>query len=153
MSKRESKIELSQSGKARKDAMLGQLEQELSSVHHKRRQRKAVAKGVGVVALVAIAGLAWPFLVSDVEHPVAEPTTSTLSPLRSSVVLVGNVEGIYDRCVVANSDNSAAFEAMADDELLAMLAAVGAPSVLGEIDGKVRVIPDAAPLGKQVNPL
>ena len=54
MSKRESKIELSQSGKARKEAMLGQLKQELSSVHHKRRQRKAVAKGVGVVALVAI---------------------------------------------------------------------------------------------------
>ena len=76
-----------------------------------------------------------------------------MSPQRSSVVLVGNVEGIDDRCVVENSDNSAVFETMADDELLAMLAAVGAPSVLGKIDGKVQVIPDSAPLGKQVNSL
>jgi len=75
----------------------------------------------------------------------------TVAP-RVSVSSVGNVSGI-DQCMVVNSDSSAVFETIADDELLAMLEAVGQPSVLGEIDGKVRVISDAAPVRAEVDTL
>jgi hypothetical protein len=78
--------------------------------------------------------------------------TESAAP-RLSVASVGNVNGIDARCVVANANNSASFEAMADDELLSMLAAIGQPSVLGEINGKVRLIPDSAPVRKQVDAL
>jgi len=151
MSKPEPKNVLSQEGKARKEAMLGQLQDELVSVHHKRRQRVAVAKGVALAAVVVVAGLTWSFLVptSDSENHIAEATPPKTSVVpRTMVSAVGNVDGIDERYVVANADSAAAFEMMADDELLAMLAEVGQPSVLGEINGKVRVIRDAAPRRK-----
>jgi len=155
MRKPDSKIVLSQEGKARKEAMLDQLQEELVSVHHRRRRRTAIAKGIALAAVVAVAGLAWSFLVStaDSENRIAERTAISSSASRMLVASVGNVEDIEDRCVVVNSDSSAEFELMADDELLEMLSAVGQPSVLGEIDGKVRVISDAAPVRKQVDAL
>ena len=155
MSKPEFKNVLSQEGKTRKEAMLDQLQDELVSVHHKRRRRTVVAKGVALAAVVAIAGFAWSFLVPTAgsENRIVEGTTNMLVKPRVLVASVSNVEGIDDRCVVVNSDSSAEFEAMADEELLAMLAAIGQPSVLGEINGKVRLISDSAPVRKQVDAL
>ena len=155
MSKPESKNGLSPEGEARKEAMLSQLQDELVSVHHKRRQRTRVAKGASFVAVVAIAGLAWSFLVlmDDAGNQIVEGTEIVSPALRTSIVAVSNVAGIDDRCVVENSDSSAAIETMEDDELLAMLAAVGRPSVLGEINGEVRVISDAPPARRQAKTL
>lgn len=155
MNKPESKNVLSQEGKARKDAMLGQLQEELVSVHHKRRQRTRVAQGAAFVAVVAIAGLVWSLLplTPNAGNRIATGTTNASATLRTSIASVSNVAGIDDRCVVENADDSATIETMADDELLAMLAAVGQPSVLGEINGKLRVISDSAPVRKQVKTL
>lgn len=155
MSKHELKNELSQEGKARKEGMLGQLQEELVAVHHRRRQRVRVAKGGSFVAAVLIAGVVWSFLSPkpDAGNRIAKGTTNTSPTLRTSIASVSNVAGIDDRCVVENSNSSATIEAMADDELLAMLSAVGQPSVLGEINGKLRVIPDSVPVRKRVKAL
>ena len=154
MSKFESQHELSEQGKTRKQAMLGQLQDELVSVHHKRRQRKTLAKGVAFALVVGVAGLVWAFVVRapDSENRIAEATPNT-SMLGKSIAAVGNVEGIDERCIVANENNSASIELMADDELLEMLAAIGRPSVLGEINGEIRIIPDTAPVRKRVEAL
>ena len=147
MNEPESKNSLSQAGEVRKQAMLGQLQNELASVHNKRRQRKVVAKGVAVAALVATASLAWSFLAPAPvpENRIAGDTPNTSAAQRVSLVVVNNVDDISDRYVVANSDSSAEFETMSDDELLAALLAAGRPSVLGKINGKVQVISDVAP--------
>lgn len=145
MSKPESKDDLSQEGKARKDAMLGKLQEKLLSVHRRRRQRTLFAQSAALTAVVVIAGLTWSFVasVADFENSIAEGKMSTSQTPRSFIASVGNVAGIDDKCVVVNTDNSAAFETIEDDELLALLAVAGQPSVLGKINGEARVIRDS----------
>lgn len=157
MSEPESKNDLSQQGKRRKEAMLEQLQQELACVHSKRRQRRAVAKGGALVAVLVIAGLAWsiPRLPNEPERRLVSRPSNNTSPRQqtSLVESVGNVTGIVDRCLVGNIKDSVEFETVTDDELLELLAAAGKPSVLGKINGKLRVISKTLPGPERESPL
>lgn len=144
MSEHERKNSLSAEGEARKEAMLVRLQDELGAVHHKRQQRNAVAKGVGLAAVVAIAVFAWSLSPETrPENRVVEEGTSSPAALHPALASVGNVDGVNDKYLVANSGGSAGFETVSDDEFLALLSDAGQPAVLGEIDGKMRIIPDA----------
>ena len=150
MSKRESKHVLSPSGVARKKAMLGQLQEELAGVHHRRQQRNSIAKGVALATVIGMVAVALLVLAprTSPENRIAEGVADATGHSRAAIASTGNVEGINDKYLVANSDSSAEFETVSDDELLALMSAAGQPSVLAEIDGKVRVIPDSIPKRK-----
>jgi hypothetical protein len=149
MNRRESKSFLSQEGEVRKQAMLGQLQDELVSTHHKRQQRNAIAKGVAFAAVLAIAGVAWSLaLTTNSENRIANGTALAPVEPRSPFVSVGNIDGVNERCLVANSNSAAKLETVSNDELLTLLSAAGQPSVLGEIKGELRVIPVTSPKRK-----
>lgn len=144
MNKPESKNTLSQQGKARKQAMLGQLQTEFASVHHTRLQRAALANWVAFAAVVVvIAGFGWSLRTPnrDLENQIVDAATNTTAP-QPLVTAVGNVAGVSERYIVVNNDKLTAMETIADDELLTMLTNAGKPAVLGTINGELRVIPE-----------
>ncbi len=144
MSEHELKNLLSQEGEARKEAMLVWLQDELGAVHHKRQQRNVIAKGAGLAAVIAISVSAWSLSrETSPENRVVEGGANSPMAQHSSVASVGNVVGVNDKYLVANPGGSVGFETVSDDEFLALLADAGQSAVLGEIDGKMRIIPDA----------
>ena len=59
--------------------------------------------------------------------------------------MVSNNPNVREKYVVGNSPTMLSLEIVDDEELLTMLAASGNPSILGKIDGELRLIPSSRP--------
>ena len=144
---------LSSSAKARKEAMLIDLQDELA-VFHRRRKRKRIVAGSLVAGLtVFVIGLT--LLDFNLEENNVRPRDVAEAKFRQDqpsieappafVVTVGNNDKAGEKYVVKNHKTTLALETVGDEELLAMLAATGNPSFIGKIDGETRLIPDSPP--------
>ena len=107
------------------------------------------------MAMFAIAGLMWLKSKPLTNHlpeqtvtheTVDQPSLKSSSPIRVIPQIASQSDRPRDTEPTQDEEKGrieVIFETIDDDELLALLAAVGRPSVLGTIDGKRTVIPTA----------
>ena len=146
---------LSSAVEARKEQMLVDLQGELASFHRRRNRKRIIASSVAAGVAVLVVGLA--LLDFDTQQNPVRPTnlaqeqirreqpTTTPPPSYAFVKIVGNNPNVGNKYVVVNSPTKLALEIVDDEELLKMLAASGNPSILGKINGELRLIPTSQP--------
>lgn len=140
---------------ARKEEMLVVLQSELTSFHRRRNRKRIIASSVAAGFAVLVAGFALLDFDAEKTHVQTtdlateqirlEPPAAATPPSYAYVKRVGNNPNVSDKYVVRNSPTLLALEIVDDQELLSMLAANGKPSILGRINGELRLIPSSRP--------
>ena len=114
-----------------------------------------MASSVAVGVAVLMAGFA--LLDFDTEQNSVPPAdvakqqnkqkqpAETPRPTYTYVTMVRNNPDVNDKYVVGNSPTLLDLVIVDDEELLSMLAAHGKPSILGKINGELRLIPSSRP--------
>lgn len=135
----EPRTELSEQGRARRDAMLAELQSQVVRTARVRRVRSGVLSAAALGLIASLAVLLTPNRVPSPVSPVAvltEPTTIPVQVAPPKVQVVRTVEGVLDRYRSTPNSLTVRVDRIGDDELLAELTAIGRPAGIIRSQGR-----------------
>lgn len=136
------RTELSEQGRARRDAMLAELQSRVVRTARVKRVRSGVLAAAALGLIASLAVLLTPHRVAPPASPVAdlsEPTTIPVeaAPFAAPTILVVRTDpDVLGRCRASPDGIAARVERIGDDELLAELVAIGRPAGIIRSQGR-----------------